>query len=247
MSPPRDQDSDSDDEDYVPPADEESDNSEEGNITAQDDAQPVTKDELAEQQRARAALWESFQASVTAPAKVPDDPAPKKTVKIEKRYLFAGKHITEVVDVEEDSEDAKKWPLWMPPEHSDAPESAQTASNANPKTCTSASTSSIDPQGDSSKLVRPTKRPGPRRPRTTLAAIPTPATQKAKKLTTLDKSAMDWRSHVTSQPNDVKDELDANRRSGGYLEKVEFLQRVDERREDVLDTSKSNKRRRTQL
>ena len=41
-----------------------------------------------------------------------------------------------------------------------------------------------------------------------------------------------------------KDELEANRRSGGYLEKIEFLKRVDERKEEALEANKSNKRRR---
>jgi hypothetical protein len=74
-----------------------------------------------------------------------------------------------------------------------------------------------------------------------LAAIPT---QKAKKLSTLDKSAMDWRAHVQAQEGSgIKDELEANRRSGGYLEKVDFLKRVEERKEDVIEASKSTKRR----
>jgi hypothetical protein len=42
----------------------------------------------------------------------------------------------------------------------------------------------------------------------------------------------------------MKDELEANRRGGGYLEKVEFLNRVDARKEDALEASKSTKRRR---
>ncbi|KAJ7931217.1 bucentaur or craniofacial development-domain-containing protein, partial [Mycena leptocephala] len=85
------------------------------------------------------------------------------------------------------------------------------------------------------------KRPGPRKPKTTLATIPT---QKARKLSTLEKSAMDWRAHVNAESSDMKDELEANRRGGGYLEKVEFLNRVDARKEDTLEASKSTKRRR---
>ncbi|KAH7922907.1 hypothetical protein BV22DRAFT_622922 [Leucogyrophana mollusca] len=196
---------------------------------------------------ARDALWASFQASVVAPPPKAQEHPPKKMVKIEKRYLFAGKNIVEVVDVEEGSEDAKKWPIWVPKEQIDVAEpiagpSSTVESRSNPT-----DTPSADAQPDPSKATQPGKRPGPRRPRTSLPAIPTPASQKAKKLTTLDKSAMDWRSHVTSQPADIKDELDANRRGGGYLEKVEFLKRVEDRKEDALDASKSSKRRRTQL
>jgi hypothetical protein len=55
---------------------------------------------------------------------------------------------------------------------------------------------------------------------------------------------MDWRAHVNAEPSDMKDELEANRRGGGYLEKVEFLNRVDARKEDALEAGKSTKRRR---
>lgn len=68
------------------------------------------------------------------------------------------------------------------------------------------------------------------------------SSQKPKKLSTLDKSAMGWQSHVSAEG--LKDELEANRRSGGYLEKVEFLQRVDDRKEDALEANKTGKRRR---
>lgn len=58
---------------------------------------------------------------------------------------------------------------------------------------------------------------------------------------------MDWRSHVASAQSSsgLKDELDANRRGGGYLDKVEFLSRVDERKEEAFEANKSTKRRRT--
>jgi hypothetical protein len=56
---------------------------------------------------------------------------------------------------------------------------------------------------------------------------------------------MDWSAHVnTHQDSTIKDELEANRRGGGYLEKVEFLKRVEERKEDAIEANKSNKRRR---
>lgn len=68
---------------------------------------------------------------------------------------------------------------------------------------------------------------------------------KAKKLTTLDKSAMDWKAHVShAQDSSLKDELEANRRSGGYLEKLEFLQRVGERKDEAFEANRSTKRKR---
>lgn len=149
------------------------------------------------------------------------------------------------MDVPEDSEDAKKWPLWKPPSEekpaSDSTQPGETpASGDDAQSGVTPSTSSAGATGK-----KPAKRPGPRKPKTILA--PLPGAQKAKKLTTLDKSAMDWRSHVASAQTSsgLKDELEANRRGGGYLDKVEFLNRVEERKEDAFEATKSTKRRRT--
>ena len=57
---------------------------------------------------------------------------------------------------------------------------------------------------------------------------------------------MDWRAHVAAEAGSgLQEELDANRKGGGYLEKVDFLKRVDERKDDILEASRSSKRRRT--
>jgi hypothetical protein len=175
-------------------------------------------------------------------------------VKVERRYLFAGENLTyvsihvaqipnrdfgcdrEVIEVPENSAEAKKWPLWRPPGCEVSPTSAspdllQVSSEPNVAT-------PITP-------VAPTsgKRPGPRKPRTSLPSLPS---QKAKKLSTLDKSAMDWRAHINAEQekSGLKDELEAHRRGGGYLGKVDFLRRVDERKEGAIEANKSSKRRR---
>lgn len=157
-------------------------------------------------------------------------------------WYFDSQHSSrEVVEVPDDSLDAKKWPLWRPPEQgsldvSPAPYT-ESLGQETPASSADALSSVSKPQPHIGK------RPGPRKPRKSLAALP--SSQKAKKLTTLDKSAMDWSAHVnTQQDSAIKDELEANRRSGGYLEKVEFLKRVEERKDDVIETSKSHKRRR---
>lgn len=67
---------------------------------------------------------------------------------------------------------------------------------------------------------------------------------KPKKLSTLEKSRMDWNSHVAEAGDEVKEELEANRRGGGYIEKVEFLGRVSDRLEETLDSAKGGKRKR---
>lgn len=40
---------------------------------------------------------------------------------------------------------------------------------------------------------------------------------------------MDWQSHLSTTQG-LSDELASNRRSGGYLEKRDFLDRVEDRR-----------------
>ena len=64
-------------------------------------------------------------------------------------------------------------------------------------------------------------------------------------LTTLEKSALDWKAHVdTSGSPELASELEANRRGGGYLDKVEFLQRVGDRKGQAFEANKDHKRRR---
>lgn len=159
-------------------------------------------------------------------------------------------HCSEVTEVPEDSEDAKKWPIWRPTTNDDASTaptytppshdvSAPQLSNA-----TASEMAQLSPAPET-QVKLPPRRPGPRKPRTSLAPLPSSSTQKAKKLTTLDKSAIDWRSHVAAEAETgIKDELEANRKGGGYLEKVEFLERVGQRKESILDAEKSAKRRR---
>lgn len=181
---------------------------------------------------------------------------------------------SEVVEVPEDSAEAKKWPLWKGTTgevpyvavesddlvssslHSTSP---RTIPMANPdvndimtsvggtdmplnSTETIAQTTSPSTSSIIDKSAP--RRPGPRKSRTSLAPLPGPS--KAKKITTLDKSAMDWKNHIRTAGEagiSIQDELEANRRTGGYLEKVDFLKRVEERKEETLESLKSNKRR----
>ncbi|KAJ7598564.1 bucentaur or craniofacial development-domain-containing protein [Mycena floridula] len=215
-----------DDGDYVPPVQEESEVSSDEEPDAKRariSPPPAPLDSEAEK-KAREELWASFQSSVAWTSTTPGPP--KKMVKIKKTYLFAGEPVTEVTEVPEDSADAKKWPLWT--------ESA----TESPPVASESTVQGPEPSKASSSTL-PAKRPGPRKSKVSLSDIPT---TKPKKLSTLDKSAMDWRSHLAE--TDMKDELEANRRGGGYLEKVEFLNRVDDRKSSVFDANKSSKRRR---
>ena len=54
---------------------------------------------------------------------------------------------------------------------------------------------------------------------------------------------MDWAAHV--QGSGQGSELEMNRKSdGSYLEKVEFLRRVDERKEELMDNAGTSTKRR---
>ncbi|CAA7268338.1 unnamed protein product [Cyclocybe aegerita] len=245
-------DSDEEDEDFVPPDDQDDSDSEHSGDEAKQNNTVAPVNDPEEEKKRRDALWASFQASVATPAKLQDAPVQEKLVKVVKRFRFAGEEVVEVVEVPEDSADAK-WPLWKDPnaESTDSPAPELPTEDPVPEAETptqptlnpAPSFSTPTPSTSSSAPVPkpPAKRPGPRKPKTVLAPVPGPS--KAKKLTTLDKSAMDWRSHLQEAGSSAQEELEANRRAGGYLEKVEFLKRVEERKEDQLEAAKRNKRR----
>jgi Bucentaur or craniofacial development len=148
---------------------------------------------------------------------------------------------SEIVEVPEDSTDAKKWPLWKPPENIDAPTPDDSPSTPTP------SIVEVPPASSSSvaSAQSAAKRSGRRKPKVQLADLPSADSRKGKKLTTLEKSALDWKAHVTASGEpELTAELEANRRGGGYLEKVEFLQRVGDRKNQTFDANKDLKRRR---
>jgi len=75
-----------------------------------------------------------------------------------------------------------------------------------------------------------------------------------KKITTLEKvslqmglhqltnqSQMDWNSHMSTETK-LADEVAQHRRSGGFLEKQAFLDRVGERREAMGESSRGRRR-----
>jgi hypothetical protein len=166
---------------------------------------------------------------------------------------------SEIVDVPEDSADAKKWPLWKPPEGRNEAAVTNESGSGTPTPSTeelppaaAAPATSSSSSSSSSVLfaqAQPpltTKRPSRRKPKLQLAELPSAGARKGKTLTTLEKSALDWKAHVaTSGEPELASELEANRRGGGgYLEKVEFLQRVGDRKGQAFEANKDQKRRR---
>ena len=155
---------------------------------------------------------------------------------------------SEIVDVPEDSADAKKWPLWKPPNgqdettpHESDPGIPTPSTEKTPPLVASAEAASTS----AAPTQTLTKRPGRRKPKVQLAEPPSAGSQKGKKLTTLEMSALDWKAHVNASGGpELASELEANRRGGGYLEKVEFLQRVGDRKNQSFEANKDPKRRR---
>ncbi|KAH9927449.1 uncharacterized protein BXZ73DRAFT_90725 [Epithele typhae] len=230
-----------DDSDYVPPTDK---GGSDGEAPAPKRARTEDhKDQAAlnsEREQANDGAYTAFKASLNAS---PEDhahvPVSAEMVKITKRYRYAGEEVIEVKEVPANSDDAKKWPHWTPSDIPTIPSSAVPATS-DTGTLSAPSTSTATAGAPATKPSG--KRPGPRKGKTKLGEIP--KKEPIRRLTTLDKSAMDWRAHVEGEESaEMKDELEANRRGGGYLEKVEFLQRVEARKEEVLDASKGKRRR----
>ncbi|KAL1734131.1 hypothetical protein EV714DRAFT_202979 [Schizophyllum commune] len=263
---------DEEDPDFVPLPDEgqpfghHSPDSEPELPLIEDDV-PPTHDVPEEKRRQRVELWTKFLAM--DPPRPSEEP-PRKLVKVVKTYKFAGKEMEEIIEVPEHSPDAAKWPRYEEP-------SSHGAGPSEPADVTMTNITQLlndtPPQPPP-----PHKRPGPRKGKVTLPGftmghniIRTPTlphatnpashsggstfrdkTSTPTTLTTLDKSALDWRSHVRSQshmedqaiPGPLRDELDAHRRGGGYLEKVAFMQRVEQRREGLLEAGRGGRRRR---
>ncbi len=167
------------------------------------------------------------------------------------------RNVSEIVEVLEDSADAKKWSLWKPPEGqneaavppesgSDTPTpSVEETSSAAAAAAVAASSSSSSAPSVQAQPLTTTKRPSRRKPKLQLAELPSVASRKGKKITTLEKSALDWKAHVDAPGEpELASELETNRRGGGYLEKVEFLQRVGDRKNEAFEANKDHKRHR---
>ncbi|CAE6467870.1 unnamed protein product [Rhizoctonia solani] len=244
-------DSDEDDDDYVPGEQDSGSDSETHRETkklrTEDNLDTTTKKTLLDD-AARNALWRSFLESTQAEVTDSNKPTPKsetKTITIEKKYRFAGEDVIEKVVVAEDSPEAQAWRKHQ------TTEDQCTKSTTTPSISTPGSGSSTPNAGqlppietkNQSTGVPPLAKPKPpAKPRKSLSGLA--AAAKPKKLTTLDKSRLDWQSHLASTTQEERDELEQNRKAGGagYLEKVDFLTRVNQRREGVFEDSKRKRR-----
>lgn len=67
---------------------------------------------------------------------------------------------------------------------------------------------------------------------------PTTAASNGPKLNTIEKSKLDWASHVDKEG--LKEELDtAEKAKGGYLGRMEFLGRTEAKREEDLKNART--------
>ncbi|KAL1410214.1 hypothetical protein Q8F55_004219 [Vanrija albida] len=160
--------------------------------------------------------------------------APKEVemVEVKRARRFAGETIYETVRLPKDDPEAIKYLAAQAAESSaeaSTPEASSSAGGAAAVAGTASSGAASEPQPQPRPAPsRPGRGPVRKRPRASLEAM-SAALDAGKKMTTLEKSQMDWNSHMATNVA-VSDEIAAHRRSGGYLEKKAFLERVDERR-----------------
>ncbi|QRW23432.1 bucentaur or craniofacial development protein [Rhizoctonia solani] len=244
-------DSDEDDDDYVPgeqDSDSDSETGREAKKPRTEEALDTKNNKLLPDDAARDALWSSFLESTRAEPVGSNISTPKfeaKMVTIEKKYRFAGEDVIEKVVVAEDAPEAQEWCKHQ------ATDDRGASSTTTPDISTPGSrnlTPSTSPlplvEMKDSKMEIPSsaKPKPPTKPRKSLSGLA--AAAKSKKLTTLDKSRLDWQSHLASATQEERDELERNRKAGGagYLEKVDFLARVDQRKDGVFEDSKRKRR-----
>lgn len=141
-------------------------------------------------------------------------------VKITRTYEFAGKMISEEKWVEADSEEARA--------HLNSTAIAAVPKDDQPETPSSTSHSAATAPSQQKNLRRKRKRAS------LLDAVITNSSKT--KLTTLEKSRLDWASYVDK--NKIGDEL-RYKNKAGFLEKQDFLNRVDSRRDNLYSKAKS--------
>ncbi|KAL8951753.1 MAG: hypothetical protein Q9222_002303 [Ikaeria aurantiellina] len=148
---------------------------------------------------------------VTAAAQIPAE----DTITIKRTYVFAGETITEEKVVPKSSAEAR---LYL---------QSQATQPSSP----------ISPAGGK-PLRRPKKRPSMFEPNPegiVKGLAPTP--NKGPKLNTIEKSKLDWASHVDKEG--LKEELDeAEKAKGGYMGRMEFLGRTEAKREEDLKSAR---------
>lgn len=158
-------------------------------------------------------------STTDAPEAVANDPMAEDMITIKRTYVFAGETITEEKVVPKSSAEAR---LHLQ------------SQSAAPKPTTSSS---------GKPLRRPLKRRSRFDPPPESGTVGSPSSSglgskdQGRKLNTIEKSKMDWAGYVDKAG--IKEELTvAEKAKDGYLGKMDFLGRVDAKREDNLNSKK---------
>jgi hypothetical protein len=150
-------------------------------------------------------------------------PLEQEKIKITSTYEFAGKTVTEEKWVDTDSQEAKAYL-----------NSAKLTSKLESDKATSTSTSTAAAAAAENGTP---KKPLLRRKRKRESLLDAVISNSSKtKLSTLEKSRLDWATYVDK--NKINDELKYKNKSG-FLEKQDFLNRVESRRDDLYKNAKS--------
>ncbi|BGP16697.1 hypothetical protein JCM10213_009113 [Rhodosporidiobolus nylandii] len=182
-------------------------------------------------------------------------------VKIEIEYEYAGEKIAQEKLVPRSSIEAQAWLARYPKASSTSTGKPAAPAPAAPSTSINTAPSSLDalfgpssaepahpapattgPSGEATKAGPPPKLGGaPKRKAGggLAAAAAKLGVGKPAKLNTLEKSKMDWNKHVATTGD--SDDL-ANARKDGYLEKKDFLDRVEVSREEGWERLKAGRR-----
>ncbi|CCG25372.1 Swc5 protein [Candida orthopsilosis Co 90-125] len=157
------------------------------------------------------------------------NPTDGQQIRIQINYTFAGKLITESKLVDANSEEAKAY--------LNSTSSITSASNDIPNKRTEVKVIRQDPQTKENVELRIKLK----RPSLIDKFIELNGNNKKMKLSTLEKSRLDWASFIDKRK--IGDELKRHNR-GGYLDKQEFLSRVDSKKDEIYQKAKEEERKR---
>ncbi|KAK4048250.1 hypothetical protein OIO90_005869 [Microbotryomycetes sp. JL221] len=284
--------SDSEDEDFTLDNvdDHDSSTSDSDQELVDDDGRPLKKRKKDESQQKEPELtkadvddlWASFNsepspyansATLSSTANtgntITTKPKPKSKIKITVNYEFAGEVVEQEKEVDEDSEEAKKWLATRLPKRDATGGTKQsggdstalqpdkidtTIRNSTTSSSTSGNGSAADTQLStkdrhdpsasttiSKSLSTPSSTGAPKRPKSGGLNALAAQLKKPSKLNTLEKSKLDWNKFV-SKEDGLADTLTQARKSG-YLDKQDFLSRTEQAKDDQWEQAKSTRRR----
>ncbi|KAK4699496.1 hypothetical protein P7C70_g6764, partial [Phenoliferia sp. Uapishka_3] len=244
--------SDDEDEDFVAGSESDDSSDSEAERPAKKAKVEITPVEPVLTKAAVDDLWASFNApedqGTSASAEVAKV-SPKK-IKITVQYDFVGETIMQEKEVLEDSEEAKVWlakQKSLPP--ASIAKSLPDLKGKGPSTSAEDALfggaeeptdhTNITPTPPIAPLEPLKPKPGPKRAKSGGLSSLAASLGKPAKLNTLEKSKLDWKKFVDKE--DLSDDL-TKARKDGYLEKQDFLQRTEARREEDYDKSKGRRR-----